>query len=67
MTNREAIETIKANYPPENYTALREALDKAINLLETVYLEEPLPPNKRIKIAFEETSKLPIMGYYSIN
>jgi len=33
MTNQEAIETIQANYPPENYTLLREALDKAVNLL----------------------------------
>ena len=34
MTSEEAIKTIKANYPPENYTLLREALDLAIKLLE---------------------------------
>jgi hypothetical protein len=34
MTNQEAIETIEANYPPENYSMLREALDMAIELLE---------------------------------
>ena len=34
MTNQEAIETIKANYPPENYSMLREALDMAIALLK---------------------------------
>lgn len=34
MTNQEAIETIKANYPPENYSMLREALDIALALLE---------------------------------
>lgn len=34
MTSKEAIEAIKANYPPENYTMLREALDLAIKLLE---------------------------------
>ena len=34
MTNQEAIETIKANYPPENYSMLREALDIAIGLLK---------------------------------
>ena len=34
MTNKEAIEAIKCNYPPENYTRLREALDKAIEALE---------------------------------
>ena len=34
MTKAEAIETIKANYPPENYTMLREALDMAIKALK---------------------------------
>ena len=34
MTNEEAIEAINTNYPPENYTILREALDVAIALLE---------------------------------
>ena len=34
MTNQEAIETIEANYPPENYSMLRAALDMALSLLE---------------------------------
>ena len=34
MTNEEAIRAIKCNYPPENYTRLREALDMAIEALE---------------------------------
>lgn len=34
MTRREAVETIKANYPSENYAALREALDMAIEALD---------------------------------
>ena len=34
MTHQEAIEVIRSNYPPENYTMLREALDLAIKLLE---------------------------------
>jgi hypothetical protein len=34
MTSKEAIEAIKANYPPESYTILREALDLAIKVLE---------------------------------
>ena len=34
MTNKEAIKVIKCNYPPENYTRLREALDMAIEALE---------------------------------
>lgn len=40
MTPQEAIETIKINYPPENYSMLREALDMAITLLEK---QEPKP------------------------
>lgn len=34
MTSKEAIQVIKSNYPPENYTMLREALDLAIKVLE---------------------------------
>ena len=34
MTNEEAIKAIKCNYPPENYTILREALDMAMEALE---------------------------------
>ena len=34
MNNKEAIETIRSNWPPENYTMLREALEIAIDLIE---------------------------------
>jgi ABC-type transporter lipoprotein component MlaA len=34
MTCIEAIETIKNNWPPDNYSMLREALTKAIEVLE---------------------------------
>lgn len=34
MTNAEAIETLKANYPDACYEQLREAVDKAIKALE---------------------------------
>jgi hypothetical protein len=34
MTNQEAIETIEANYPPENYSMLREALNMALTLMK---------------------------------
>ena len=33
MDHKEAIKVIKANYPPENYTMLRKALDLAIELM----------------------------------
>ncbi len=35
MTKQEAIETIRANWPPENYTMLREALTIAIDALDS--------------------------------
>lgn len=34
MDYQEAIEVIKKNYPPENYTRLREALDLAVEALD---------------------------------
>lgn len=33
MTNEEAIKAIRANWPPENYSILREALTLAIRAL----------------------------------
>ena len=36
MTREEAIDAIKCNYPPENYSVLREALDMAIEALEGI-------------------------------
>lgn len=41
MTEQEAIEVIKANYPSENYSELREALKIAIHYLKE---SEPLKP-----------------------
>lgn len=42
MTNQEAIEIIKANYPDERYTMLREALDMAMDALKE---QEPVEPS----------------------
>lgn len=39
---KEAIEAIKANYPPENYSLLREALDLAIKVLEKNTPKKPI-------------------------
>ena len=36
MEIKEAIETIKNNYPPSNYTMLREALDMAVKQFEQI-------------------------------
>ena len=42
LTNTEAIEAIRKNYPPENYSILREALDMAIEALEKQIPLEPV-------------------------
>lgn len=45
MDNKEAIKAIKSNYPTENYTMLREALDLAIKALEEDDNEFMICPN----------------------
>ena len=45
MTNREAIETLRANYPDACYEQLREAVDKAIKALEA---QEWIPVKERL-------------------
>jgi hypothetical protein len=40
-----AIETIKSNYPPENYTMVREALDLAIRALQKQIPMSPIKKN----------------------
>ena len=42
ITNEEAIKAIKCNYPPENYTILREGLDMAIGALEKQIPKKPV-------------------------
>ena len=49
MTNAEAIETLRANYPDACFEQLREAVDKAIKALEEpkwIPCSERLPENK---------------------
>ena len=53
MTNQEAIETIEANYPPKNYSMLREALDMAMVLLKeqeevTEYVIDEFQPTCKV-------------------
>ena len=45
MTNEEAINAIKSNYPSENYTILREALDMAIEALGKQVPKKPIELN----------------------
>ena len=45
MTNAEAIETLRANYPDACFEQLREAVDKAIKALEA---QDWIPCSKRL-------------------
>ena len=45
MTNAEAIETLRANYPDACFEQLREAVDKAIEALEA---QDWIPCSKRL-------------------
>lgn len=51
MNNKEAIEAIINNYPPERYTMLREALDIALDLLKK---EDESDNNNNMKITLKE-------------
>lgn len=42
MTYEEAIEAIKCNYPPSNYSMLREALDLSMKVLEKQIPKKPV-------------------------
>ena len=46
MTNIEAIEAIKKNWPSENYTMLREALAIAIQAIEKQIAKKPVIGNE---------------------
>lgn len=39
---KEAIQAIKSNYPPSNYTMLRDGLDLAIKALEKQIAKKPV-------------------------
>lgn len=66
MTNEEAIEAIKCNWPDSRYTILREALDMAISALrqqdvadKDVGKNEPLTNAQKIRsMTDEELAKL---------
>lgn len=50
---QEAIKAIKSNYPPSNYSMLREALDLSIKLLEKATpkkVTKPIPLNQDVRI-----------------
>lgn len=42
MTNKEAIEVLKANYPDACYSQLREAVNKAIEALKEMSPKKPI-------------------------
>lgn len=54
MTNSEAIETLKANYPDPCYGSLREAVDTAIYALSAQPTIEPRKKGKWILGGYED-------------
>ena len=70
MTNAEAIETLRANYPDACYEQLREAVDKAIKALEA---QEWVPVNKKshpdtpIRVQVQLGNGWIITAYYEEN
>ena len=69
MTNEEAIEAIKCNWPDSRYTILREALDMAISALrqqehfrEVTKKVEPLTLDELRKMAVEPVYCVEITG-----
>ena len=47
LTPQEAIESIKCNYPPPNYSILRESLDISIEALEKQIPKKPFLESKK--------------------
>lgn len=63
MDIKEAIKAIKSNYPPSNYTILREALDLAIEALEKQIPKRPKADNNgNYAEYFEEWLECPECG-----
>ena len=61
MTNEEAIEAIKCNWPDSRYTILREALDMAISALQQKGQERNAPLN------LDELREMPISDWVWID
>ena len=52
---KEAIHAIKSNYPPSNYTMLRDGLDLAIEALEK---QIPKPPVEKVNPKYPALGKM---------
>ena len=59
MDYKGAIEAIKNNWPPENYTMLREALMIGIQAIEKQIAKEPVMGNEVCCAATDEPYKVP--------
>ena len=62
MTNAEAIETLRANYPDACFEQLREAVDKAIKALEA---QDWIPCSERLP-SYGEDVLVSISGYCNV-
>lgn len=61
MTNAEAIETLKANYPDACFEQLREAVDKAIKALEDEEIIKSTSIINAYKIVLEDMKKCDLL------
>ena len=62
MTNEEAIEAIKCNWPDSRYTILREALDMAISALR----QQETVANRNEPLTLDELRKMDGEPVYSV-
>ena len=63
MTNEEAIEAIKCNWPDSRYTILREALDMAISALR----QQETTTNRNEPLTVDELREMPIRDWVWID
>ena len=62
MTNEEAIEAIKCNWPDSRYTILREALDMAISALR----QQETAANRNDPLTLDELREMPCESVYIV-
>ena len=62
MTNEEAIEAIKCNWPDSRYTILREALDMAISALR----QQETVTNRNEPLTLDELRQMPCEPVYIV-
>ena len=63
MTREEAINVIKCNYPPENYSMLREALDMAVEDMTLHIPKAPIDNEERCVFECPTCGRIVVVYY----